>query len=105
MRLFRQTESTLSPWRFLLALVCVLLVVAAGTVQVAHTHSDGTDTHADCSLCAAAHVTVELVQTPAPAPVVTVVARVEAVAPSILPAALSTFALFTRPPPTAALPA
>jgi hypothetical protein len=45
------------PWRILLALVCVLLVVILGSVQVAHTHADGAD-HADCALCAAAHVSV-----------------------------------------------
>ena len=49
-------------------LLCVLLVVVTGTVQVAHTHADGADTHADCSLCAVAHITVHLAQTPAPAP-------------------------------------
>src|ERR1700678_3914156 len=86
-------------WRLLLALLCVLLVVVAGTAQVAHTHADGADTHADCSLCAAAHVTVHMVQTPAPAPTVAVVAMLESLPPSAVPTALSTFALFTRPPP------
>jgi hypothetical protein len=90
---------TRSTWRVLLALVCVLLVAVAGTVQVAHTHADGTDTHADCSLCAAAHVTVQLVQTPAPAPVARVVSVLEALPRCVVPTALSTFALFTRPPP------
>lgn len=88
-----------STWRVLLALVCVLLVAAAGTVQVAHTHADGTDTHADCSLCAAAHVTVHLAQTPVPAPTAAVVSVLESLPPSAVPTALSTFALFTRPPP------
>jgi hypothetical protein len=92
-------QSTPSSWRFLLALFCVLLVVVAGTAQVAHTHADGADTHADCSLCAAAHVTVQVVQTPAPAPTVTVVAVLEALPLSVASSALSTFALFTRPPP------
>jgi len=93
------------PWRVLLALVCVLLVVVAGTVQVAHTHADGAITHADCSLCATAHITVNLVQTPAPAPAVAVIAVLEAEPPSVLPIAFSTFALFTRPPPVAGVPA
>jgi hypothetical protein len=88
-----------SPWRVFLALACVLLVVVAGTVQVAHTHADGAATHADCSLCAAAHVTVHLVQSPAPAPAATVVAVLDAVPLVVIPSALSTFALFTRPPP------
>jgi hypothetical protein len=87
-----------SPWRILLALLCVLLVVVLGSVQVAHTHADGA-AHADCALCAAAHISVHPVQAPSPAPTTSVVAVVEVLAPSILPRTLSTFALFTRPPP------
>jgi di/tricarboxylate transporter len=86
-------------WRLLLALLCVLLVAVSGVVQAAHSHSDGSANHADCSLCVVSHVTVQLVQTPVPAPAISVIARVEAVAPSFAPSALSTFALFTRPPP------
>ena len=97
--------ATKSPWRVLLALVCVLLVMVAGTVQVAHSHADGADTHADCSLCAAAHITVHMVQTPAQAPPVAVVTLLEFEPPSVLPIALCTFALFTRPPPVAGVPA
>jgi hypothetical protein len=88
------------PWRILLALVCVLLVVVLGSVQVAHTHADGAD-HADCALCAAAHVSVHPIHAPSPAPTTSVVAVVESLPPSILPRTLSTFALFTRPPPVA----
>jgi hypothetical protein len=93
------------PWRLLLAIVCVLLVVVAGTVQVAHSHADRADTHADCSLCAAAHLTVHLAQTPAPAPAAALAAVLETLPPSVLPIGLSTFALFTRPPPVATVPA
>ena len=88
------------PWRILLALVCVLLVVVLGSVQVAHTHADGAD-HADCALCAAAHVSVHPIHAPSPAPTTSVVAVVESLPPSILPRTLSTFDLFTRPPPVA----
>ena len=98
-------SGTGSPWRVLLALVCVLLVVVAGTVQVAHSHADGAVTHADCSLCAAAHISVNLVQTPVEAPPVAVVTALEAEPPAVLPIALSTFALFTRPPPVAGVSA
>jgi hypothetical protein len=93
------SRSANSSWRLLLALLCVLLVVVAGTAQVAHNHADGSATHADCSLCAAAHVALEVVQTPAPAPPVTIVAVPEALPQSDTTSALSTFALFTRPPP------
>jgi hypothetical protein len=85
-------------------LVCVLLVAVAGTVQVAHTHADGI-THADCSLCAAAHITVQLEQTPIAAPAAAVVALLEMLPAPELPSALSTFALFTRPPPAGVIAA
>src|ERR1035441_9605061 len=90
---------TQSSWSILLALVCVLLVAVAGTAQVAHIHADGTDNHADCSLCAAAHITVHPTQAPVPAHRAVVVTALEAFPPPILPSRLSTFALFTRPPP------
>jgi hypothetical protein len=100
-----RTSRAAHSWRVLLALACVLLVAVFGTVQAAHIHTDGADTHANCSLCTAAHITVHLVQTPSPAPAAPVVAVLESVPPVVLPSALSTFALFTRPPPAAALPA
>jgi hypothetical protein len=95
-----RTKRTHGRWGIFLALLCVLLVAVAGTIQVAHTHADGIDTHADCSLCAAAHVTVQVVQSPDPAPTVSVVAVLEALPVTFAPSALSTFALFTRPPPS-----
>jgi hypothetical protein len=87
------------PWRILLALLCVLLVIVLGSVQVAHSHADGNETHADCALCATAHISVHPVHAPAPAPTTSVVAVVEALPHSTLPRTLSIFALFTRPPP------
>ena len=92
-------------WRLLLALLCVLLVVVSGTVQAAHTHTDGADIHANCSLCAAAHITVHLTQTPATMQAASVVSVLVGLAPAIVPTALSTFALFTRPPPADVVPA
>jgi hypothetical protein len=94
-----QSKCVGRPWRLLLTLACILLVVIAGAVQVAHSHSDGADTHADCSLCATSHVTVHPVQAPIPVPTVTVVAVLEATPHTFVPSVLSTFALFTRPPP------
>jgi len=94
----RQTRAE-APWRILLALLCVLMVVVLGAVQVAHTHTDGSDTHADCALCAAAHIAVHPVHAPSPAPATSVVATLEALPPAILPRTLCSFALFTRPPP------
>lgn len=90
--------------RIFLAAVCVLLVVVFGTVQAAHIHADGVE-HPDCTLCASAHITVQLAQTPAPAPVARVVARVELLPPAVLPSGFTAFSHFTRPPPAEALPA
>jgi len=100
----RQSRGAYS-WRLLLAILCVLLVVVTGAVQAAHIHSDGADSHANCSLCATAHVAVHLVQTPVPARAVTVCAVLHSLLPSVLSSGLSTFALFNRPPPVDVVPA
>jgi hypothetical protein len=88
-----------SSWRLLLALLCLFLVVATGTVQAVHTHPVGDISHADCSLCATAHVTAQVVEPPATLLVAGVVTHVEASVPSIRTGTFFTFALFTRPPP------
>ena len=103
---YRQTARNLQPWRIVLALLCVLLVVISGTVQVAHTHADGTANHADCSLCVAAHVGIQ-VSAPVPAApaVAAVFTSVEPVADAVPHSAVYTYALFTRPPPASVSPA
>jgi hypothetical protein len=89
-----------SSWRLLLALLCISLVVAFGTIQAVHVHPQGDIPHPDCPLCATAHVGAEVPSAPVTlhhvAPVIS--ALVVVVAPT-LPEVLSTFALFTRPPP------
>ncbi len=85
--------------------MCILLLVVAGAVQVAHTHSDGAATHADCGLCTTAHISVQIVYAPASAPPVAVASAIEPIHVTVLPPALTTFALFTRPPPAAGLAA
>ena len=103
---YSQTVPAMTPWKMLVALLCVMLVVIGATVQVAHTHADGTADHADCSLCVAAHVGLQVSPTPIVAPAVTaVVARIEAFPPAALRSAVYTFALFTRPPPAYLSPA
>jgi hypothetical protein len=79
--------------------LCVALVLFCGTLQAVHVHPADSVFHADCSLCVTAHVTVQTVQSPAPAPPVKVIAVLETTPAAVIPAALSTFALFTRPPP------
>ena len=87
------------PWRLILGLLCVALVVLAGTLAVAHGHEDATVSHADCGLCAPAHVTIQLAVAVALIPVAQVFTRVEASIPPDRSRTLSRFALFTRPPP------
>ena len=92
-------------WRLLLALLCVSLVIACGAIQVVHVHPQGDLSHADCALCATAHVGAQIVETPpAVLHVARVVSVVEAFVPPTLPPDFFTFALFTRPPPADAHP-
>jgi hypothetical protein len=89
-----------SAWRLVLALLCISLVIACGTIQVVHVHPQGDMSRPDCPLCATAHVGVQVVEPP---PMVSHVAQVvsvvEALVPPTLPPDFFTFALFTRPPP------
>jgi hypothetical protein len=87
-------------WRLILGLLCLALVVLGGTAQVAHTHRGGDISHADCSLCATAHVVAQVVSNPAPLPETLVVAAVEEAKPHTRRTPLPIFALFTRPPPS-----
>ena len=88
-----------SSWRLVLALLCISLVIACGTIQVVHVHPQGNISHSDCPLCATAHVGLQVAEQPVVLPVAPVVSVVEAVVPPALPRSFSTFALFTRPPP------
>ncbi len=89
-----------SSWRLLLALLCISLVVAFGTIQAVHVHPQGDLSHSDCALCITAHLGVQVAETPVTLHhVAPVVSRVEALVAPSLTQTLSTFALFTRPPP------
>src|SRR5258708_2864664 len=87
-------------WGLLLTLLCICLVVACGTIQVVHVHPPGDISHSDCALCATAHLSVQLAEMPVTlhhvAPVVSAVEAFVAPTPT---QTISTFALFTRPPP------
>ena len=88
-----------SRWRLLVGLLCLALVVACGTIQVIHAHVSGDVSDPTCSLCATAHVVMQIA-VPMYAPVAArVVSLVEVVAPAGRARGLSVFALFTRPPP------
>ena len=88
-----------SSWRVFLALLCMLLVLATGTVQAVHSHPVDDISHADCALCVTAHVTVDVAQPPATLFVASVVSPVEVFDPPTRRKTVFTFALFTRPPP------
>jgi hypothetical protein len=83
----------------LLAVLCIVLVVACGTIQAVHVHPNGDLSHADCPLCATAHSAVQIVEPPVSLHVAPVVAIIEAFLPTVPPRTFFTFALFTRPPP------
>jgi len=87
-----------SSWRLLLALLCVSLVIACGTIQAVHVHPQG-DIHSDCPLCVTAHVGVQVAETPVVLHVAPVASPVETLVTPPLKGSFSTFALFTRPPP------
>jgi hypothetical protein len=102
----RHSSNTISrsPWKLLLALLCISLVIACGTIQAIHVHPDGDLSHADCPLCATAHVAVQVVEPPVTLHVAPVVSTVEAFLSAIPSRTLKTFALYNRPPPADAHP-
>jgi hypothetical protein len=76
------------------------LVVACGTIQAVHVHPQGDLSHSDCALCVTAHVSAQLAETPVTMyHVAPVLSAVEAFVAPTLTLTISTFALFTRPPP------
>ena|SRR5664279_4292754 len=86
----------------LFAVLCVLLVILSGTIQVVHAHESGNITHSDCSLCTTAHLVSLAV---APAAIFIAVKHDAQIVPSlkpVCPRTLSVFEFFTRPPPVAA---
>ena len=86
-------------FRNLVAILCVLLILFAGTAQVLHTHATGEAANPGCSLCAVAHSTslVEpVVATPVAAETVAPVAQPDPVA---APKRRVSFRLYVRPPP------
>jgi hypothetical protein len=97
--------NVLSSWRFIFALLCISLLVLGGTVQAVHSHPQGDVSHADCALCATAHVVAQVAAPSVTLHITTVVSFVEAFIPPTRSSTLSTFALFTRPPPANAIPA
>ncbi|HXB61730.1 MAG TPA: hypothetical protein VNU94_02615 [Acidobacteriaceae bacterium] len=88
----------LGPWRTLLALLCIVLVMATATVELTHHHADGGE-HGDCALCVVAHVVIQTVTAPALIALFTRLAAVVLAARVLALAKATIFVHFTRPPP------
>jgi len=88
-----------SPWRVLLGVLCISLVMVGGVVSATHTHSDGEVSHQDCGLCVTAHMAVQVAVSVTHVFVSEVFARVEASKPLASHDFTPQFALFSRPPP------
>lgn len=93
----RPSPFALSPWRTLLVLLCVVLVIATATVELTHHHADGQ--HADCALCVVAHVVIQTVSAPALLVLFACIAAVALAARALVLAKATIFAFYTRPPP------
>jgi hypothetical protein len=93
----RNSPFTLGPWRTLLALLCIVLVMAAATVELTHSHADGD--HADCALCVVAHVVIQTISAPALLVLFACIAAVALAARVLVLAKVSIFDYVTRPPP------
>lgn len=88
-----------NPWRLLLAILCVLLVLVSGSIQAVHMHANGDVSHADCSLCVTAHVAQTVAAPVVSLSFIPVIFRVETVATTTRVRSICVFALYIRPPP------
>lgn len=95
------TSPRRSPWRILLGVVCIALIMVGGVVAATHTHSQHEINHQDCGLCVTAHMAVQIAVTVSQVCVAQVYTRVEASRPVSFHDFIPQFALFCRPPPAA----
>jgi hypothetical protein len=93
----RSNPDARSTWRILLALLCIVLVMATATVELTHSHADGD--HADCALCVVAHVVIQTVTAPALIAIFARIATVALAARVLILAKAAILDHFTRPPP------
>jgi len=95
------TSRMRSPWRVLLGVLCIFLVMLGGVLSATHTHSRGEVSHQDCGLCVTAHMAVQVAVTVTQVCVAQVFTKVEASRPVASHDFTPQFALFSRPPPAA----
>jgi hypothetical protein len=88
-----------SPWRVLLGVLCISLVMLGGVVSATHTHSDGNGSHQDCGLCVTAHMAIQVAVSVTHVFVSEVFTRVESSNPIASHNFAPHFPLFSRPPP------
>jgi hypothetical protein len=88
-----------SPWRVLLGVLCISLVLLGGIVSVTHNHAHEDASHQDCGLCVTAHMAIQVAVSVTPVFVDHVFSRVEASSPVASHQIIPQFALFSRPPP------
>jgi len=93
------TSQMRSPWRILLGVLCIALVMLSGVAAATHSHSHGEVSHQDCGLCVTAHMAIQIAVTVTQVCVVQVFTRVEASSPIASLQLAPQFALFSRPPP------
>ena len=86
-------------FRYLVGLLCVLLILFAGTAQALHNHTPDEAANASCSLCAVAHASVLPAPVPASPVVAEVVLPVADPDPVAAPQRFFAFNLYVRPPP------
>jgi hypothetical protein len=88
-----------SPWRVLLGVLCISLVMLGGVLYATHSHSHSDVAHQDCGLCVTAHMAVQVAVSVTHVFVSEVFTRVEASRPIASHDFIPQFALFSRPPP------
>jgi len=86
----------------LFVLLCIALLLFAVTIQVVHTHPDGTF-HRGCSLCVAAHAAIAIIVSVALILLLQGAVRLFAQRQRTTSCFLIAFAFFIRPPPASAL--
>ncbi len=86
-----------STWKILLALLCIVLVMATATVELTHSHATGA--LADCARCVVAHIFFQTDSAPALLVLFARLASVALAARVLVLAKATLFALFPSPPP------
>ncbi len=88
-----------TPWRALLGVLCLVLMLVGTTIATSHIHLDSDLSHADCALCVTAHTAVAPVASSICVFGFQVLAAIDSLPSSPFKQHRLAFALYTRPPP------